>query len=379
MANNPLIELEDHGQSVWLDYISRSLLESGELSLLIKNDHLKGVTSNPSIFEKAIAKTNDYHQVMLEVSRKETLSAKDTYENLAVKDIRGACDLLRPIYEKTKGTDGFACLEVSPHLAYDTLASIEEGRRLWHLVDRPNLMVKIPGTAEGMPAIRTLIGEGINVNVTLLFSLASYQNAAEAYLLGLKDRAEKGFPIDSVQSVASFFISRIDSKVDQELERVMKEAEPAQKQIAESLIGTIAIVNAKVAYAQFLEIYQSDLAKSLRRMGAHPQRLLWASTSTKNPKLSDVLYVESLIGAQTVNTLPLETLIAFRDHGKVASTLASNLQNAEEIIDSLSGLGLDFDAICEELQVDGVKLFTKAFDQLLTAVDQKLLELKIQK
>lgn len=379
MAKNPLIELEILGQSIWLDYISRALLDSGEFHRLIKDDHLKGVTSNPSIFEKAIAKTDDYKQAIDILSRKDARNAKVLYENLAVKDIEDACDLLRPTYEENKGSDGFASLEVSPHLAFDTAGTIEEGKHLWHQVDRPNLMIKVPGTKEGMGAIRALIGEGINVNVTLLFSVNAYKDAALAYLQGLKDRAEKGLPISSVQSVASFFVSRIDSKVDPKLEKVMQESKDQNKiRWAQELLGTIAIANAKVAYLCYEEIYQGDLAKSLIRKGAHPQRLLWASTSTKNNRYPDVLYVESLIGKNTVNTLPPDTLKAFRDHGKASNSLMTNIQEARATLDRLSELGIDFESCCRELLQEGVKLFADAFDQLLGSVDKKLTQIKNQ-
>lgn len=379
MALNPLIELSKLGQSVWLDYISRALLQSGELHTLIKTDQLKGVTSNPSIFEKAIGKTNDYNEAIEILSRKDVKNAKVLYENLAVKDIQDACDLLRPTYEENKGADGYGCLEVSPHLAFLTLETTEEGRRLFHQTDRPNLMIKVPGTKEGMGAIRALIGEGINVNVTLLFSVSAYKAAAEAYLLGLKDRTEKGLPIDSVQSVASFFISRIDSKIDAKLEQIIAESKDQNKiRLAQELLGKVAIANAKVAYLAFLDIYQTDLAKTLIRKGAHPQRLLWASTSTKNNRYSDVLYVESLIGKNTVNTLPLETMKAFRDHGTAASSLTSNIHQAEEIFGNLSKLGIDFESECHDLLLEGVKLFVDAFDSLLNVVGKKLTEIKNQ-
>jgi transaldolase / glucose-6-phosphate isomerase len=377
MAINPLVDLEQFGQSVWLDYISRSLIDSGELESFIKNDHLKGVTSNPSIFEKAIAKTNDYHQAIEDLRHKDAPNAQVLYENLAIKDIQDACDLLRSTYEKTHGLDGFSSLEVSPHLAFNTEDTIKEGLRLFHHVDRPNLMIKVPGTPEGMAAIRTLIGDGINVNVTLLFSINAYKNAAMAYLLGLRDRMEKGLPIDSVQSVASFFISRIDSKIDPILLRIIKENENPQKvRLAQDLMGTIAIVNAKVAYKAFEEIYQSDMARTLIRKGAHPQRLLWASTSTKNNRYSDVLYVESLIGQNTVNTIPLETLKAFKDHGKASNSLLTDINKAEWSLAILSDLGIDFEHHCQDLLTEGLKLFADAFDQLLSAVDKKLIEVK---
>lgn len=373
MAHNPLIELENFGQSVWLDYISRSLIDKGELLRFIEHDHVKGVTSNPSIFEKSIAKTNDYEHEIEELCRKDVPNAQVLYENLAIKDIQEACDLLRQTYEKTHGLDGFASLEVSPHLAFQTEETIKEGIRLAHQVDRPNLMIKVPGTTEGMGAIRTLIGEGINVNVTLLFSLSAYKNAAQAYLLGQNDRHQRGLPMDCVQSVASFFISRIDSKLDPLLERIIREStDTKQVAWAKELVGTIAVANAKMAYSSFLEIYQSDMARSLMRQGLHPQRLLWASTSTKNSRYSDVLYVESLIGENTVNTMPLETLHAFRDHGKAQSSLCTDIERAHAAFHHVSALGIDFEHHCQDLLREGVQLFTDAFDQLLSAVDQKL-------
>lgn len=373
MSKNPLIEIAHHGQSIWLDLISRRLLDSGDLERLIHDDQLKGVTSNPSIFEKAIAKTNDYDESIFALTAKENLSVQSLYEQLAIADIKRACDLLRPVYDHSQGRDGYACLEVSPHLAHDAELSIEEGRRLWRQVDRPNLMVKIPGTTPAMTAIRTLISEGINVNVTLLFSVESYRNAAQAFLQGLNDRAEKGLAISSVHSVASFFISRIDSKVDAELSRISQDStDSSRKQLADSLLGKIAIANAKLAFVSFTEIYRSDLAKRLTQLGAHPQRLLWASTSTKNANFSDILYVETLIGKETVNTLPLETLIAFRDHGHASSSLEQNLAEAESAIAQLKTLGLDFAKMCDELQTEGVELFVKSFDQLLASVEHKL-------
>jgi transaldolase/glucose-6-phosphate isomerase len=367
MMAHALLELERLGQSIWLDYLSRNLLRSGDLARLIRDDHLKGVTSNPSIFEKAIAKTNDYDDEIAALGGRKNCTALEAYEEIAVKDIREACDLLRPVYDAMNGRDGFASLEVSPHLANDAKRSIDEGRRLWQAVDRPNLMVKIPGTKEGMDAISTLIADGINVNVTLLFSVDSYENAAMAYLHGLAERSERGLPISSVKSVASFFISRIDSKIDALLAQAIEVDDNAER-----LMGKIAIANAKIAAMRSDEIYRSDLARALALKGAEPQRLLWASTSTKNPHYRDVIYVESLIGPNTVNTLPLETLLAFRDHGIAADTLASGTHEAIATMEALTSLNIDFDAVCDELQRDGVKLFVTAFDQLLKAVEHKL-------
>lgn len=364
-----LLEIESFGQSIWLDYISRPLLDQGELKAMIENDHLKGVTSNPSIFEKAISKTSDYENAIKALSLKGLSDTKAVYEQLAIKDIQDACDLLKATYEKSQKLDGYASLEVSPHLARDTEGTILEGERLWREVNRPNLMIKVPGTKEGMGAIRTLIGRGINVNVTLLFSVDSYENAAWAYLNGLKDRAEQGLPL-FVHSVASFFISRIDSKVDARLEKL---------QGGQELLGKIAIANAKLAYLKFQEIYQSEEAQKLLKLGASYQRLLWASTSTKNKNYPDVLYVESLIGPHTVNTLPLETLVAFRDHGKAQSSIGQNLSDAPKTMDKLSALGIDFELCCHELLQEGIKLFSDAFDQLLDSVGKKLAAVKPRK
>lgn len=373
MAKNPLLDLEKYGQSIWLDYISRELIDSGHLLGFIKEDHLKGLTSNPSIFEKAIGKTNDYDEIIEAIIRKDPQNAKAVYENIAIKDIQDAADILRPVYENLKGADGFVSLEVSPHLAFDTKGSIEEAKRLWHLVDRPNLMIKLPGTAEGISATRELISLGINVNVTLLFSIDAYRDAALAYLAGLKTRAEKGFPIDSVHSVASFFVSRIDSLIDEKLEKIIeKSPNTVQARRAKALLGAIAIANAKTAYLLFEEIYKSDDTQTLLRQGAKPQRLLWASTSSKNKHYRDVIYVEALIGKNTVITLPPATLDAFRDHGHAANSIKEDIFNASHLMAELSALGIDFRACCEQLLVDGLGLFIRDFDQLLSVMEEKL-------
>lgn len=371
MKSNPLIDLENLGQSIWLDFISKELMQSGELHRLIKEDHLKGLTSNPSIFEKAIAQTNDYDEAIAILSKKDPHNAKVVFENIAIADIQAAADILRPVYEESQGQNGFASLEVSPHLAFDTDKTIEEAKRLWHQVDRPNLMIKVPGTKKCMAAIRDLISNGINVNVTLLFSVDAYRDAAQAYLQGLNDRAIKGLPINSVQSVASFFVSRIDTKVDDLLEKFAKE-HPEHQQEAHSLLGKTAIANAKMAYMAYKDLYESDLAKGLIRQGAKKQKLLWASTGTKNARYSDVLYVESLIGKNTVNTLPPATLDAFRDHGKAANTITKNTDQAALIMNELAKFKIDFKSCCDELLIEGVKIFTDSFDKLLLAVDKKL-------
>lgn len=371
MRTNPLIELEKEGQSIWLDFISKELMQSGELHRLVKEDHLKGLTSNPSIFEKSIAQTNEYDHAIAVLSQKDPHNAKVVYENIAIADIQAAADLLRPVYEESQGRDGFVSLEVSPHLAFDTDGTIEEGKRLWHQVDRPNLMIKVPGTKKCMAAIRELISSGINVNVTLLFSVDAYRDAAHAYLTGLNDRAIKGLPIDSVQSVASFFLSRIDTKVDALLEKMIKDPSDP-KDLARSLLGKTAIANAKMAYIAYKEIYRSDLAKSLIRQGAKKQKLLWASTGTKNPRYSDVLYVESLIGKNTVNTLPPATIDAFRNHGRVSNTIKKDHEQSARYLQDLQKLGIDFKLCCDELLIEGLKIFTDSFDKLLMAVDKKL-------
>ena len=359
---NYLLELEKHGQSIWLDFISRKLLKSGELEELIKNDGLKGLTSNPSIFEKAIAKTQDYDQEIYNF----TGPAYELYEKLAIKDIQEAADHLRVIFDQTKGLDGFVSLEVSPGVAHDAQKTIQEGLSLWHTVNRPNLMIKVPGTQEGMEAVRVLTSKGVNINITLLFSVDSYEKSAQAYLAGLSDRVKQNLDIKNIQSVASFFISRIDSKIDEKLENLG----------IKNLQGKAAIANAKLAYKAYEKIYNSELAKKLLAQGAHPQRLLWASTSTKNKNYSDILYVSSLIAPNTVNTLPPATLEAFRDHGHVSDEFIKNLDDGQNIMSDLKNAGIDFSLCCEELLTEGLKLFSDAFDQLLEAIEHKLAQKK---
>lgn len=376
MSLNPLIELEAHGQSIWLDYISRELIESGTLLRLINDDHLKGITSNPSIFEKSITKTHDYDHAIATIGRKKSHDIKAIYENIAIKDIKDAADILLPVYKSSQGLDGFVSLEVSPDIAFDSHKSIEEGKRLWQEVKRPNLMIKIPGTKEGMIAIKELIMAGINVNVTLLFSLSSYQNAALAYVDGLKERVKKGLSIDSIHSVASFFISRIDSYIDKLLVQIIeKNIDPETTKLAQSLKGSIAIANAQMAYLLFLDIYKSEDVKSLMKKGANPQRLLWASTGTKDKDYSDVLYIESLVGKNTVNTMPPTTLDAFRDHGRVVHTIEHNIAEAAFKMADLKGLGIDFKSCTDELLTDGIKLFSNSFQALLLAIKEKVASL----
>jgi len=357
---NRLRDLHRLGQSIWLDNIQRSLIEGGGLNKLIEVDGLSGVTSNPSIFEKAIAQSTEYDKTIAELSHRYS-NAKDLYEHLAIRDIQDAADLLRPVWEKTEGLDGYVSLEVSPDLAHDTQGTIEEAHRLYRETNRANVMIKVPATDEGIPAIRRLIADGMNINVTLLFSTAYYEKAALAYISGLEDRLAKGKRIDQTASVASFFISRIDSLVDKLL---------SQKGLS-TLEGKAAIANARLTYAFSKELYDSHQWKALAKHGAQPQRLLWASTSTKNPAYNDVMYVDELIGKNTVNTLPPATLDAFRDHGKAQARIESDLADAKKLMDALAQNGINFEQVCTQLTKEGVKLFKDAFDKLLKVVEDK--------
>ncbi len=364
--DNPLSTLARAGQSAWLDYIRRDLIESGRLRQLIENDALAGMTSNPAIFERAVA-TDATYQAFLRGEGVRSLDTKAAYERLAIRDIRDAADALRPVYDRTRGVDGYVSLEVSPTLAFDTAGTIDEARRLWRDVDRANLMVKVPGTAQGVPAIRTLISEGINVNVTLLFAQDAYRDAAEAYVAGLEARAGNGHGLHGLASVASFFVSRIDSAIDARLDAIAK-AGSADAMRARALLGKVAIANAKLAYQHYQSLIDSPRWQALARAGARPQRLLWASTSTKNPAYRDVIYVEELIGADTVNTLPPATLDAFRDHGQVRPSLNEDLPGAARTLAELAALGISLDQITAQLLADGVKQFEDAFTKLLAAV-----------
>lgn len=369
-----LWELTALGQSVWLDYIRRGILDDGELERMIREHALRGVTSNPAIFEQAIARSDDYDDA-LERLAAEGATAADAYELLAIEDIQRAADLFRSIHEESRGSDGFVSLEVSPELASDTTATLEEARRLWSIVDRPNVMIKVPGTAEGLPAIEQLISEGINVNITLLFSISGYEKVMEAYLRGLERRAEAGEPLDRVASVASFFVSRVDTAVDAELEKRLENAsDQAERERIRSLFGRAAIANAKLAYQRFREIFSSERFATLQRQGAQLQRPLWASTSTKNPSYRDVVYVEELIGPDTVNTMPLATVEAFADHGVVQRTIDRDVDGAREELRRLGELGIDLDRITEQLQVEGVEKFVTPFRHMLQCVDEKLAE-----
>ena len=364
---NPLKGLFSFGQSVWLDYIRRSLITSGELKRLVVEDGLRGVTSNPAIFEKAIVGSTDYEAV---IASKESagLDAKDLYEKIAVKDVQDAADILRPVYEESRYRDGYVSLEVSPLLAHDTARTVEEARRLWKTVNRANLMVKVPATREGIPAIRQLISEGINVNVTLLFSPQVYEQVARAYIEGLSARAASGGDVSRIASVASFFISRIDTAIDAQIASQLKTTtDPTQRARLSALAGKVAIASAKIAYHRFTELYSGDPWQGLAEKGAQPQRLLWASTSTKNPNYRDVLYVEELIGPSTVNTIPPATLNAFREHGRLRASLTEDVEAAADTMEGLGRAGISIKAVTDNLLDEGVRLFVNAFDQLLDA------------
>ena len=369
MNKNPLLVLETFGQSIWLDFLRRNALENGEIQELIEKDGISGLTSNPSIFEKAIAGSHDYDSVIRTMAL-EGKSIEEIYEAITIEDIQRAADLFRPTYDRLDGTDGFVSLEVSPTLAHDTQGTITEARKLWAAVNRPNLLIKVPGTREGLPAIQQLIGEGINVNITLLFGLQRYQEVAEAYLSGLETLAAHGKPLNKISSVASFFLSRIDVMIDPLLESLRLEGGPVAEVVA-GLHGEVAIASAKVAYQLYQEIFESERYKKLAAMGAHPQRLLWASTSTKNPDYSDVKYVETLIGKNTVNTIPTETLNNYRDHGMPDFRLEDDVEHAYKILEDLREAGVNLDDITQKLEDEGVAKFSKAFEQLMNALQDK--------
>src|SRR5437879_4043166 len=332
-ATNPLKDLLKFGQSVWLDYIRRDLITSGELKRLIEEDGLRGMTSNPAIFEKAIAGSTDYADILASLRNRPDLDAKARYEIIAIRDIQDAADLLRPVYQESKRRDGYVSLEVSPYLARDTQGTIEEARRLWKAVDRPNVMIKVPGTAEGIPAFEQLICEGININVTLLFSQEVYQRVAEAYIRGLQKFSTSNTDVSRMASVARSFISRIDNSVDAEISARLKSAKnPQEEQKLKSLLGKVAIANGKLAYQRYLNIFSGAQWDKLRARGAQTQRVLWASTSTKNPAYPDILYVQEMIGPDTVNNIPPATFAAFRDHGQPRETLTAGVTEATPVI-----------------------------------------------
>lgn len=359
MESNRVKKIHDFDQSIWLDFIDRKIMDLGELDKLISEDGVRGITSNPAIFEKAISSSSDYNEDIKTLAP-EKQNNEDLFYALAIKDIQRAADVFMPVYnEEVKGGDGYVSLEVSPFLAKNTEGTIKQALELWKLVDRKNVMIKIPGTAEGLPAIRKVISEGINVNVTLLFGLQRYEEVTEAYISGLEDRLAAGQPIEDVSSVASFFLSRIDVMVDPLLE----------ERDMQILKGTVAIASAKKAYEIYKKVFSSDRFKQLEEKGAKPQRLLWASTGTKDPSVSDVKYVEALIGPKTVNTVPMETLVAFRDHGEAEDTLETDLENATHVLTELKNAGINLDEITQNLEDEGVEKFNKPYQKLLDAIE----------
>jgi len=369
-AVNPLKALASYGQSVWLDYIRRSLITSGELQRHIEEDGLAGVTSNPAIFEKAIAGSNDYADKLARLNSSD-LDAKGIYEEIAIGDIQDAADILKQVYTASKGRDGYVSLEVSPQLANDTQGTLEEARRLWKRVGRPNVMIKVPATPAGIPAIEQLISEGINVNVTLLFAQQTYRKVAEAYIAGVEKLAASGGDVSRVASVASFFISRIDTLIDSILEEKIHTAHSDDEhRFLQSLLGKIAIANGKLTYEQYKQIYSTPRWTAVKQKGAQTQRLLWASTSTKNPSYRDVLYVEELIGPDTVNTIPPATFDGFRDHGVPKESLEANLESAGETMQNLAKAGISMTEVTDKLLADGVKIFEEAFTKLLGAIEK---------
>jgi transaldolase len=370
-STNPLVAIVEQGQSLWLDYITRDLVRGGELRQLIEEDGLRGLTSNPTIFEKAIGEGDAYNEQLAGLAG-QGKDAKAIFEALMVTDIREACDLFRPVFDRTEGRDGLVSIEVAPGLARDTAGTLEEARRLWRTVDRPNAMVKVPGTAAGLPAIEQLLVEGVNVNVTLLFSRLRHEQVMLGYLAALQERALRGEPIARLVSVASFFLSRIDTAVDTALEaRIAATGDAAERGQLRGLLGRAAIANARLAYATFRAIFDGDRFAQLRERGARPQRPLWASTGTKNPAYGDVLYVEALIGPDTVNTLPQPTLAAFRDHGRARRTLDGDVEGSRATLAALAEAGIDLDAVTRRLEDEGVAAFAKSYDVLLAGIARK--------
>jgi transaldolase/glucose-6-phosphate isomerase len=369
-ATNPLKALLSYGQSMWLDYIRRDLLTGGQLKTMIEEDGLRGMTSNPSIFEKAIGESSLYDDILKSLASRNDLDTTARYEQIAIRDIQGAADILRPVYESSQFKDGYVSLEVSPLLAMKTQETIDEGRRLWKTVNRENVMIKVPGTAEGLPAIRQLIGEGINVNVTLLFAQEVYEKVAEAYILGVEDLAKRGGNLKKMAGVASFFISRIDSLVDSMIDDKLKSADATQQTLLQSLKGKVAIANGKLTYQRYQKIFSGPRWEALSSKGAQTQRVLWASTSTKNPAYRDVMYVEELIGPQTVNTMPPATIDAFRDHGRLRNSLTEDVAGAQNVMDDLAKAGISISEVTTKLTNDGVKLFADAFHKLLAVVEK---------
>ena len=371
MAKNPLFDLSKYGQSVWFDTISRGLVKSGGLQRLVDDYAVVGVTSNPTIFDKAISGSADYDDEIRAMAA-EGKSAPEIFWKLATDDIRWACDVLRPIYESSGHVDGRVSIEVAPDLAHNTAETASEARRLWQMVDRPNLMIKIPGTHEGVPAIEEMIYEGLSINVTLLFAVSMHEAVMEAYLKGLERRVAEGKPIDQIFSVASFFVSRVDTMVDKELEAKIKASkDPTEQAHLKGLLGKAANANAKMAYQAFKRVFSGPRWEKLREQGANVQRPLWASTSTKNPAYPDTKYIDTLIGPNTVNTVPPQTLDAIRDRATPARTIDLDVEQAYGFLERLKSAGFDYDALTAELLTDGVKQFADSFEKLMADLDAK--------
>lgn len=373
MPKNPLFELQQHGQSVWYDSIGRSLIRSGGLRTLVDDYAVVGVTSNPTIFDKAISGSTDYDEDIRALAGMGQ-SAPQIFEKLATDDVRMACDVLRPVYEQTNGLDGRVSIEVSPYLAFRTEETVEEARRLWHTVDRPNLLIKIPATREGIPAIQQMIHEGVSINVTLLFAVSFYEAVMEAYMAGLERRVAEGKAVEQIHSVASFFVSRVDTMVDQEISaRIGATQNPAEQELLRHLLGKAAVANTKAAYQAFKRVFKSPRWDALAVKGANLQRPLWASTSTKNPTYPDTLYIAELIGPHTVNTIPENALRAFADHGVVrGNTVEEGVEDAQWVLGQLAKAGINLQNIVEErLLEEGARLFAESFDRLLAGLQKK--------
>ncbi|MEP6992122.1 MAG: transaldolase [bacterium] len=370
---NRLQQLHGAGQSIWLDFIDRSILRNGDLARRIADDALTGMTSNPTIFEKALAEGSAYDDQLRGASP--TASAMELFELVETSDVRDACDLFMPVHKATNGADGFVSIEVSPGSANNSGESVAEAQRLWSMVDRPNVMIKVPGTAEGAVAVRTLIGAGLNVNITLLFAIDAHRRVIDAYLSGLEDRLAAGKPIDGIASVASFFVSRVDTEVDKRLDALAAKASGAERDRILALRGKAAVANAQLAYQLFLREFSSPRWKPLAAAGARRQRPLWASTSSKNPAYRDVLYVEQLIGPDTVNTMPPATIEAFRDHGEVARTVDADAAGAERVMTDLASVGIDMPDVTAKLLSDGLASFQKSFDSLTQGLEKKVKQL----
>ncbi len=375
--SNPIVEIgNQYGQSIWMDNLSRDIIESGELKQSISDKGIRGITSNPAIFEKAIA-GNKIYDSAIESGIKADKSVQEIYEDLVFTDIRNACDIFMPVYEETDGLDGYVSIEVPPDLAKDTDSTIAEARRYYKTIDRPNLMIKIPGTPEGLPAVEQVIADGMSVNVTLLYSVQSYIDTAWAYIKGLEKRAAAGEDISRISSVASFFLSRIDSNIDNRIDSKLSSADGDDKAKLEAIKGKVAIANAKIAYQKYKEIFSGDRWEALAAKGAKVQRLLWASTSTKNPEYSDVMYVDELVGIDTVNTLPPNTIEACGDHCDPANRIETDLDTAQQIIDGLKddAVGIDLDAVMDELLEEGIDKFIKPFESLMSSLESKVEQL----